>query len=270
MRCSSYEATWAFFDGDLETALTLATNGLGDDDDRCAIQCHQLAAIMLFASGRTSEAVERVPVLRSLLNTTSEPFARNVLAFGIAQITAGHPGADGDIQVALDSARLVGADQSSSAIRMRALQRLHADNDVDGALGDNREAVRLTESVGATSAWAEHGVAITLIAGRRPEARRELRRIIAAAYDERMWIVIDTLLELPPFVLRSSDPEAAAIVFGYCELRAPSWGDAAQLLREQTARRVAANPNSAALRARGAAMDRHEIVAFTLAALAEP
>ena len=258
------------FDGDLETALNIATSGLDDDDDRCAAFCLSSVAIVLLASGRTSEATAWVPVMRSRLEAISDPLVRNILAFGIAQTTVGHPDAEGDVQAVLDSALLVGAENLSSAIRMRALQRLYVDNDVDGALADMREAVRLTESVGATSIWAEHGVAITLIAGRRPEARRELRRIIAAAYDERMWIVLDTLLELPPFILRSSDPEAAAIVFGYCELREPSWGDAARLFRDGTARRVAANPDSAALKARGAAMDRHEIVAFTLAALAGP
>ena len=112
-------------------------------------------------------------------------------------------------------------------------------------------------------------MAITLTLAARPDARSELGRIIAAAYDERMWVAVETLLELPPSVLMSTDPEAAAIVFGYRERR-PPWGDPARQWREHTAGLIAPTPDLDANEARGAAMDRHEIVAFTLAALAEP
>ena len=146
---------------------------------------------------------------------------------------------------------------------------MFVDNDVDAALTDLHESIRLTQSVGTNSIWAEHAVAITLILDARPEARRELARIIAAAYDQRTWVMVDTLLDLPPAILISTDPEAAAVVYGYCEQR-PAWGELARSWREHTAELIAATPNSAANKARGAAMDRHEIVAFTLAALAEP
>ena len=174
---------------------------------------------------------------------------------------------------------------------------MFVDNDVDAALTDLHEAIRLTKSVGTNSIWAEQVLAITLILDARPEARRELARIIAAAYDQRTWVVVDTLLDLPPAVLISTDPEAAAVVFGYCEQRPGAWGAivaqsvaavsnsdperrqscsdmraarpaVGRLTRQGVNKQTGATPTPP--QARGAAMDRHEIVAFTLAALAEP
>ncbi len=213
-----------------------------------------------------------LPCCARVLDVASDPFARSVLALGIAQVTstAGHPDAASDIQVLLESALVVGMDQLAHAIRIRGFHRFFVDNDVDAALTDLREAVRLNKSVGTTSIFAEQGVAFMLTLGARPEARSELCRILAAAYDERIWLAVDSLLELPPSVLSTTDPDAAAVVFGYCERWVPGWGDAARQWREYTAELMAAIPNSAVSRDRGAVMDRHEIVAFALAALAEP
>ena len=243
MRIAGSEAGWAVCDGDLDAALTHAKNGLDDDDDRCRALCHALVSEVLQASGRTSEATEWVTVMRSLLDTTSDPFARNVLAYGIAQINVGHPDAEADIQALLESALAMGADQLSLAMRIRGLQRLFVDNDVDAALADIREAIRLNKSFVGTSGIAlEDGLAIALIAGRRPEARRELRRIIAATYDERRWITLGVLFELPPFVLNATDPESAAVVFGYCEQHVPPWGDLAGQWRERRSKTRGSNP----------------------------
>ena len=156
MRISGYEALWAWGQGDFEPAYALATNGLDDDDDRCVVVCHMALPNVLLASGRTAEAVEFVAVLRLRLDTTSDPFARSVLAFGIAQVTVpGNPDSRVDIQVFLDSARVVGTDLLAQAVRIRGLHRFFVDNDVDAALTDLREAIRLTKSVGTTSSWAE-------------------------------------------------------------------------------------------------------------------
>ena len=265
MRISSYEALWA---SSTATSRRLSRWRRTGSMMTTTVVLLSVTGCWPSCCWRRAEHPKPSSSLRCcvrVLDTTSDPFARSVLASGIAQTTAGHPDAEADIQVFLDSALVVGTDQLAHAIRIRGSQRLFVDNDVDAALTDMREAIRLTKSVGTTSIWAEQGVAITLILGARPEARRELRRIIAAAYDERIWLVVDSLLELPPSVLSTTDPEAAAVVFGYCERR-PAWGDAARQWREHTAELMAATPDSAAIKARGAAMDRHEIVAFTLAA----
>jgi hypothetical protein len=153
---------------------------------------------------------------------------------------------------------------------MRAAHRLFVEGDTDGAMADAREAIRLHASVGTTPVWSEVGLAVTLLLGAHPDARSELHRIVTAAYDARQWTAIDTLLELPPLVLTSDDPAAAATVFGHVEGRDAAWGVVGEQLRETIAQLVEPIPDTEAFRARGAAMDRHEIVAFTLAALAEP
>ena len=113
----------------------------------------------------------------------------------------------------------------------------------DGAIVEAREAVRLNESVGTTPVWSELNLAMIMVLGGHPEARRELRRIIQSTYDERQWTAFSSLLELPPSC--------------WCR-RTP---------RRQ--RRSSIMSDSAGLRARGAAMDRHEIAAFAINALAE-
>ncbi len=152
---------------------------------------------------------------------------------------------------------------------MRAAHRGAVDGDYDGAVADAREAIRLNESVGTNAAWSQVSLVFTLIRSGNPDARTELRRGISLAYDERQWIVIDTLLEPSPLLLAVDNPAAAAVVFGHNEHRAVPWGALGETIRDMATQFVDAIPDAAPLRARGAAMDRHEIVAFTLDALAD-
>jgi hypothetical protein len=153
---------------------------------------------------------------------------------------------------------------------MRSTHRSAVADDPEGAIADAREAIRLNESVGTNSAWSQMSLVFALLSSGHPDGWQELRTGIASAYEDRQWIVIDTLLESSPLLLATDNPAAAAIVFGYLEQRAVPWGVIGDAIRDAAAQLVSAIPDAAALRARGAAMDRHEIVAFTLDALTDP
>jgi hypothetical protein len=65
----------------------------------------------------------------------------------------------------------------------------------------------------------------------------------------------------------TGDLEGAATVAGFVDRRPPPWGRATA--REIVAHAVAAEPDATPWRARGAAMDRHDIVGFALGLLPE-
>ena len=78
---------------------------------------------------------------------------------------------------------------------------------------------------------------------------------------------LDGTLEAAPVLLARDAPTVAATIHGHLEGSEPPWGQAGLDLRSTATELVAAIPDSDAHRAHGAAMDRHEIVALTLAAL---
>jgi predicted ATPase/class 3 adenylate cyclase len=261
-------AFWMVTDGDLDGAIALLTNGLDDDEEGSAWAFMVLTAA-LAGAGRSADAFALVPGMRAAL-TGSEPRVRLALAFGIAQATQGHPDARPDIDAFVEVAQTAGGpDGLAHAIRIRATHRQFIEGDHAGAIADAREAIRLNESVGTTAVWSEVSLVFALLQNGDPGVRRELRRAISGAYDERQWTVIDTLLESAPLVLVVDDPTSAATVFGHVEGRVAPWGAIGEHVRRMAADAVEAVPDAAALRARGAAMDRHQIVAFALDELAD-
>lgn len=262
-------AFWMFTDGDLGGAIELATKGLDDSNPLMAAFAWTTLVTALSAAGRDTDAVALVPDMRAQL-ASAEPAARFAFAMGIAQANQGRPEATPDIQALISAAHGLGPTELAHAVRMRAMHRLFVEDDADGAIADAREAITLNTSMSTTSVWSEVNLAMALILGADPDARRELHRIVTAAYDARQWTAIDTLLNISPLVLTSDDPAAAAIVFGHVEGRDAPWGAVGEQIRERIAQLVETTLDTETLRARGAAMDRHEIVAFTLAALAEP
>jgi hypothetical protein len=260
-----------FHDGDLDGAVELATRGLDDDDPASAALAAMVLVAAHLAAGRDADAIAVVPDMRAKLHT-AKSLTRFWLAFGVAQSTHADAEADAgaDIQALIDAATALGGpSELAHAVRMRSQYRL-GEGDPEGAIADAYEAVRLNASVGTPEVWSEVTLAGALVLGRHPDARRELRRIIAAAHDDRQWAAIDTLLELPARVLTPNDPTSIAVVSGHVERRDPPWGRFGREIRRRTAHLVEAIPDAAAHQARGAAMDRYEIVAFTLDALAEP
>ena len=104
-RISSWASTWALFDGDLETALNIATSGLDDDDDRCAAFCLNSGGHRALRVGPNLEATAWVPVMRSRSRSNlSSPCRKHSGVRDRSRTTVGHPDAEGDVQAVLDSA----------------------------------------------------------------------------------------------------------------------------------------------------------------------
>ncbi len=98
-------------------------------------------------------------------------------------------------------------------------------------------------------------------------ARDTLNEAIVPMYGERKWAAVDGTLEVA-LVLPSGDaPRAAATIYGYLQGSPPPWGQGGFGFRALAAEVVDAIPEAEVRRARGAAMDRHQIVALSLAAL---
>jgi predicted ATPase/class 3 adenylate cyclase len=262
-------AFWSFTDGDLATAIELAGTNFDDDDPQSIAFASMVSVTSLTAAARDADAMALVPTMRSRLSS-ADGTTRFALCFGIAQAMQGRPEAGPDIEALVEAALATGGpNELSHAIRMRAAHRFFMEREPDGAIVEAREAVRLNESVGTTPVWSELNLAMIMVLGGHPEARRELRRIIQSTYDERQWTAFISLLELPPVVLASEDPAAAATIFGHVQQEKAPWGEIGRQVRESTARLVEVMSDSAGLRACGAAMDRHEIAAFAINALAE-
>ncbi len=86
-------------------------------------------------------------------------------------------------------------------------------------------------------------------------------------YDERNWAAVDGTLKVAPVLPAGDAPTVAATIYGYLQGSPPPWGQGGLGIRALAAEVVNAIPDAEVRRARGAAMDRHQIVALKLAAL---
>jgi hypothetical protein len=267
-RIASAVALWAFTDGDGDTAIAAAASGLDDADQVNVASCYQTLALQLHNWGRHDEARSALPRLRTLLTEATSPEVRLPLAFAICQagVVIASRGNERDLHQLFEIARPLGPDGAAQALTMRAMHRLAVGRDADGALADLREAIRLIESFGASAVWAEIAVCHTLALGDRGDARSELHRVIGRSYEERQWNAILALLDAAPLVLASANPRAAAAIYGFVEGREPPFGNRTRRLAVPL---IESTPDFDGLKAAGADMDGHQIVALTLAALAE-
>jgi hypothetical protein len=174
-----------------------------------------------------------------------------------------------DAEAALTAARALGAPHGIGDVLRTASTRWYFTDppNFEQVFAELAEAIRLHESVGVTSIWEW----LTLTWGRTfaedPQALATLHEAITRLYDGRHWSALDGTLEAAPVLLAPHHPSVAATIHGHLEGSEPPWGQAGQDLRTTATDAVAAIPDNDVYRARGAAMDRHEIVALTLAVL---
>ena len=83
----------------------------------------------------------------------------------------------------------------------------------------------------------------------------------------KRWAALDAALEAAPALLSQHVPTVAATIYGYLEGSPPPWGQSGLDIRAATAEVIDALPDLHDHRSRGATMNRHEIVALTLATL---
>jgi predicted ATPase/class 3 adenylate cyclase len=262
------QSTWALSDGDPDRTvalgeLALAVNAPGTGTHaRCAMLIGHMAA------GRADTAAEIAAELRSTLPDLVNPIERCWAAFAILQILDPDTIA-ADAEAALAAARAVGAPQLiAQVLRNGSMRWFFADPpNFDHAFSELDEAIRLHESVGSTPVW--EWLALTwgrTLAG-DPQALATLHEAVLHLFDERQWAALDATLEAAPALLGPNAPTVAATIHGYLEGSPPPWGQIVLDFRAAAADVVDAIPDNDVHRACGATMDRHEIVALTLAAL---
>jgi len=263
------QAFWALTDGDPDRTLELTERALTiDASPITGVACQCVALIAHMAAGRTGVAIEIATQLRSELPDLTDPSDRLVAAFAILQ--AFDPGSlASDAEAALAAARITGSPfWLASVLRNAAVQWYFTDPpDLDRGRADLNEAIRLHESVGTSPIWEQMGLTWSWTLSGSPQALGALHETLLRSYDERQWSVVDGTLEAAPALLARGNPTVAATIAGYIERSEPPWGPIGVALRTMGTELVDAIPDAVTLRTRGAAMDRHEIVALTLATL---
>lgn len=112
--------------------------------------------------------------------------------------------------------------------------------------------------------------ATALVMSRHSDAGRVLASVIAEAYDARFWPMLRQALEVCAFHLAlgtETDMEGAATLLGYLEDWSPQGGGIGLRARSATRKAVAEFPDAGELAHAGAALDRHEAVAYALSRL---
>jgi predicted ATPase/class 3 adenylate cyclase len=221
-------------------------------------------------AGRTDTAIETAAQLRLDLPALTDPFERHLTTFAILS-TLEPATLVTDAEDALAAARVIGGPFFVATVLTVAQLRWRfvVPPRPDRALAELDESIRLYEQVGAPSTWAWMSLAWGMTLDHDSRALGTLKEALLRSYDERIWAAVDGTLEAAPALLARGDQIAAATIHGYLELSEPPWGPMGNTLRAMATELVSAIPDDDVYRARGASMDRHEIVALTLAALEE-
>jgi len=208
--------------------------------------------------------------LRTALPTLNDPIGRFWATFAILQAFSPDTIAS-DAEAGLAAARAVGAPSYVAYIlRTAAVRLFHADRpSLDRAIAELDDAIQLHESVGTTSNWEWMVLTWGRTLADDLAALDTLREAVMRTYEKRNWTAVAGTLEAAPVLLAQVAPAAAATVYGYLEQSPPPWGRTGVTLRSIATELVNGMPDNEAHRARGAGMDRHDIVALTLAAIAE-
>ena len=102
-----------------------------------------------------------------------------------------------------------------------------------------------------------------------PAALDTLQQAVHFLHDQRQWAALVAALEAAPALLARHNPVAAATLYGYLEQSPPPVGQLGVGVRALATEHVNAIEDNESHRARGAAMDRHNIVALALATLTD-
>jgi predicted ATPase/class 3 adenylate cyclase len=164
----------------------------------------------------------------------------------------------------------------SETARYRGLTALYAaePRDPETALRECDLGVELARSVRDLVAEGVNlaTMAFAATALRRSDAVDIVRDCIVRLYDMRFWNVLWLLLETAAGSFATSgDLESSAVVYGHLEAHQPPWGiPAVRRARDRGLGLARQHADSDSLMAHGAAMDRDELVAYTVAHLTVP
>ena len=263
-----YHAYSALYAGDWdrtialgELACTTDATGRGALGRVIILRCH-------VSAGRIDTGIELAAQLRSELPALTDPVERfwTTLAILLAQDPATIMT---DAEAALAAARAIGGPTFIAYVLLVAQVRWRLVDPPrpDRARGELDEAIRLSESVGTQSTLNWVGLAWAMTIDDDSRALPTLKEALLRSYDERTWVAVDAALEAASTLLAHESPTVAATIHGYLEHSEPLWGHIGNVLRAMATELVNAIPDADVYRARGAAMDRHEIFALTLATL---
>jgi hypothetical protein len=219
-------------------------------------------------AGRNDAAAQIVTEIRSDLPGITDPIDRYTATLAILHVQHLDTIAT-DAEAALAAARALGAPHVIADVLRTASTRWYFTDppNFDQVFAELAEAIRLHESVGVTSIWEW----LTLTWGRTlagdGQALPTLSEAITRLYDGRHWSALDGTLEAAPVLLARRAPTVAATIHGHLAGSEPPWGPPGLDLRTRATELVATIPDNDVHRARGATMDRHEVVALALAAL---
>jgi hypothetical protein len=263
----SQRGFWALMDGDADRAIEIASDAIGNADQSGAQHVLPVLALGLLSAGRTDDAIALVPRLQAIIDSDSDHRYKGFADWVIPQVHLGTV----ECGPALD--RFVAyAERTNAPSDLSTMHRLQAQailsgtsTDFDQAITHSRKAIDAIESIGGNPMTGEGTLIAAMIMSRHADTAMTCRRFLADAYDKRFGIAIDFLLETIPLVVPEASPDAAATIIGYTERYPVGWGGFGAIFREMSISAIDGASN--ATQEAGASMDRHQIVAFALAAL---
>ena len=261
---------WAFFDGDPDRAVELGELAAAVESHGPGTIPGVLSFLGHITAGRTDVAREIATQLRSALPDVTDRTERFWTALAI-HLDFNRDTIAGDADAALAAARAAGAPFFvANVLRNTAAGWLFTDPpDFDRAIADVHEAIRLHESIGTTPMWEWVQLTWFRTLVDDPVALDTLQQAVLLTYGLRHWAGLDAALEAAPALLAGHVPVVAATIHGYLDKSPPPYGQMGARLRTRATHLVNAIPGNGTHRARGAAMDRHDLVALALAALTE-
>lgn len=263
----TWQAFWAYIDGDPEQAVALGELAAAVHPSGAGTAPRDVLLVAHMAAGRTETARQIAAELRAALPDVTDPIDRYFTMFAVVQ-ALDHTFVN-DAELALDAARNIGApDLIANILGVAAARWYFTDPpDLDRMYAELDEAIRLKASGGSSAVWARTLLAWTMTLNSDSRASDMLKDAMRRNYDERSWVGVNGALEAAPALLANDAPTAAATIYGYLEGSLPPWGPMGLALRSTATELVSRIPDAELYRTRGAAMDRHDVVALTLASL---
>jgi hypothetical protein len=259
-------------EGDPERAVATARRGLDADDDVTGIGiCRSLMALSLSAIGRIEESKLMLPALQETINSNADFEVRWQAAHTTSNLLVGDPaGPTAQTEMEALTKEIGAPTYLAEATRLRGMHTLfdHAAPDADAALAYFRTALQQYQAAGTDTTWGEFTVALGLMMTGHQGASAATRDMIANTYEVRNWAAIEPALELAARVLVEAGAHVEATnLYGHLELHPAAWGDFGTMFRSESLNMLAPPDDAETLRATGAALGRHELVAYALAAL---
>ena len=251
--------------------LAVAGAALSDNDMTSGI-CLLWQAEGLIVSGRTQEAVDLLDRMRQVIADSKSIWLRmkaQNIVFGVL-LGAGDPGYLGEIERARDLYEGTGSTAALSLFlfyRAAGLAYVADPPEFERAHEEYRRSAEAAARIDDVQLglWSEFGMVNARLLGGDLDIGTELHRVLAASHDARLWILTTMGLEtVQLFHARCGALEQAATILGFLErVPAPFEAITAPYRREV----AATTADSVRSRQRGAAMDRHQIVAYALTTL---